>query len=251
MLMKCFIAVMLLLSSQTFAQDVQVLLREAQNLDRTLKEDFAFDKYKQVLTIDPKNMQALIRSAEISVAGGSRQGNKKIKKGFFETAKDYADKALAVDSSSVDANYIRALAALKLTEVETENKKLVAHIKDSRTFADKALSINPNHAKANYVLGKWNFDMVNMQWAKKAAVKVLFGKMPEATIEDAEKYMEKAKAIEPYFVINSLDLAKAYKYDNKAAKAIEVLNQLVRLPNRTADDANLKAEGKKMLSEMQ
>jgi tetratricopeptide (TPR) repeat protein len=249
--MKYFAVVMLFLSTQIFAQDVQVLLKEAQNLDRALKEDYAFDKYKQVLALDSKNMQALIRSAEISVAAGSRQGDKKIKKGFFETSKDYADKALAIDSNSADANYIRALAAVKLTEVETENKKMLANIKDVRTYTDKALSINPNHAKANYVLGKWNFDMVSMPWAKKAAVKVLFTKIPDATIEDAEKYMEKAKALEPYFVINSLDLAKAYKYDNKPAKAIEVLNQLVKLPNRTADDANLKAEGKKMLSEMQ
>ncbi len=249
--MKLFVLVMLMFSTQLFAQDVNVLLKEAQNFDRTLKEDFAFDKYKQVLALDPKNMHALIRGAEISVAAGSRQGDKKIKKGFFETSKEYADKALAVDPNSADANYIRALAANKLAEAETENKKMVAHLNDVRTYVDKALYINPNHAKANYVLGKWNFDMVSMPWAKKAVVKVSSNKTSNATIEDAEKYMEKAKALEPYFVINSLDLAKAYKYDNKPAKAIEVLNQLVKLPNRTADDANLKAEGKKLLAEMQ
>ena len=249
--MKFFAVVMLMLSTQLFAQDVNLLLKEAQNLDRALKEDFAFDKYKQVLAADPKNMQALIRSAEISVAAGNRQEDKKIRKGFYETSKDFAGKAIALDSNSAEANYIRALAANKLAEVETENKKMVAHLKDVRTYVDKALSINPNHAKSNYVLGKWHYNVVNMQWAKKSALKVLFGGMQPATIEDAEKYMEKAKAYEPYFVINSLDLAKAYKYDNKPAKAIEVLNQLVKLPNRTADDANLKAEGKKMLSEMQ
>lgn len=249
--MKIFAIVMLMLSTQLFGQDVNVLLKEAQNLDRALKEDFAFDKYKQVLAVDPKNMQALIRSGEISIAAGNRQEDKKIRKGFYETGKVFADKALAVDTNSADAYYIRALAAGRLAEVETENKKIAANIKEVRTYVDKALSINPNHAKANYVLGKWHFDMVSTPWAKKAAFKVLFGAMPNATIEDAEKYMEKAKKLEPYFVINSLDLAKAYKYDSKPAKAIEVLNQLVKLPNRTADDANLKAEGKKLLSEMQ
>jgi len=249
--MRFFAVVILMLSTQLLAQDVNVLLKEAQNLDRALKEDYAFDKYKQVLAVDPKNMQALIRSAEISVAAGNRQEDKKVRKGFYETSKDFAGKALAVDSISADANYIRALAANKLADVETENKKTAAAIKDVRTYIDKALSINPNHAKANYVLGKWYFDIASMPWAKKAALKVLYGGMPNATIEDAEKYMEKARKLEPYFVINSLDLAKAYKYDNKPAKAIEVLSQLVKLPNRTADDANLKAEGKKMLSQMQ
>jgi hypothetical protein len=56
--------------------------------------------------------------------------------------------------------------------------------------------------------------------------------------------------LDQYFVANYLNLAKAYKHDNKPAKAIEVLQKLVKLPNRTAADASLKAEGKKMLDEM-
>jgi hypothetical protein len=90
-----------------------------------------------------------------------------------------------------------------------------------------------------------------LSWAKKAAVKVLYGGMSKATIENVYTYMEKCKKLEPYFVLNYLDLARAYKYDHKPAQAIEVLNQLVKLPTRTADDVALKSEGKKMLSEMQ
>jgi tetratricopeptide (TPR) repeat protein len=249
--MRFLFAVMLLISSQVFAQDVDVILKEAQNLERSLKENEAFDKYKQVVGVDPNNMQALVRCAELLAAIGGRQEDKKAKAASFNMAKDYADKALAVDANSADANYVRALAAHKLIDVETENKKVVANIKDVRTYVDKALSINPNHAKANYLLGKWHFDMVSIQWAKKAALKVLFGGIPTATIEDAEKYMEKARTLEQYFVLDNLELAKAYKFDNKPEKAIEVLNKLVKLPIRTADDAALKAEGKKMLSEMQ
>jgi tetratricopeptide (TPR) repeat protein len=249
--MRFLVAVMLLISTQAFAQDVNVLLKEAQNAERSLKENEAFDKYKQALTVEPNNMQALIRCAELSETIGGRQEDKKAKKASFEMAQAYADKALAADANSADANYVRALAASKLTETETENKKIVADIKDTRTYVDKALAINPNHAKANYLLGKWNFDMVAMQWAKRAALKTLFGGIPTATIEDAEKYMEKARTLEQYFVLDHLELAKAYKFDNKPEKAIEVLNKLVKLPNRTADDAALKAEGKQMLSEMQ
>ena len=83
------------------------------------------------------------------------------------------------------------------------------------------------------------------------AVKAFFGGMQDATIEDAIRYMEKARSLDQYYVLNYLDLAKAYKYDNKPAKAIEVLQKLVRLPNRTTDDANFKAEGKQLLEDMQ
>jgi FimV-like protein len=52
-------------------------------------------------------------------------------------------------------------------------------------------------------------------------------------------------------MLNYLDLAKAYIQDDKPPKAIEVLKQLVKLPLRTADDAALKEEGKKLLSDLQ
>lgn len=248
---RLLVIAVLFISSRAPGQDVNVLLKEASNLERSLKDEQALDKYKSVLSSDPANLHSLIRSSEISSAIGTRQVDKKAKQDFFERARDLADKALAINPNSADANYVRAVAAVKLAEVEPENKQLVVHIKDIKTYVDKALAIDPNHGKANYVLGKWNFDMATFSWAKKAAIKVLFGAIPDASLENAYKYMEKCKVLEPYYVLNFLDLAKAYKYDNQPSKAIPVLNQLVKLPTRTPGDVTLKAEGKKLLSEMQ
>lgn len=248
---KILAGVFLSFSVQLFSQQTDVLLKEATNLERSLKEETALDKYKQVLAADPGNIKALVRSSELSSAIGARQTDKNAKASYYNLAKDYADKAISIDSNGADAYYVRAVAAGKLTEIETENKKLVAHVKDIKTYADKALSINPDHGKANYILGKWNYEVLTLPWAKKAAIKVLFGGMAEATIENTYKYMERCRTLEPYFVLNFLDLAKAYKYDHKPAKALEVLNQLVKLPTRTADDVALKSEGKRLLSEMQ
>ena len=250
--MQKIVAVFLLfISTAVFSQDVNTLLKEAANSERSLKDDQAYDQYKQVLSLDATNINALVKSSLLCSAIGGRQTDKNAKANYYNLARDYADKALAADANNADANYARACVAGKLAEAETENKKLVADLKDVKTYAEKALSINPNHGKANYILGKWNFEVLTLPFAKKAAVKVLYGGMPDATIENAYKYMEKCRTLEPYFVLNFLDLAKAYKYDNKPAKAIEVLNQLVKLPTRTPDDVALKAEGKKMLSEMQ
>ena len=250
--MKQWLMIMLLAASlPALAQDVNVLLKEAQNLERTLKSDAeAVEKYKQVLALQPNHLQALVRASELSSAVGARMPDKKAKQRWYNQALDYANKALAVNANSADANYVRAVVAGKLTETESENKKVVAHVKDIKEYADKALALDPNHARATYTLGKWHYEMVNLSWAKRAAVKLLFGGLPEATIEDAIRYMEKTRTLDKYFVLNHLDLAKAYKYDNKPAKAIEILNILVKLPTRTADDAALKEEGRKMLQEM-
>lgn len=248
---RILVAVFVLLSVQLFSQQPDVLLNEAANLEKSLKEEAALEKYKQVLAADPANIKALIKSSELSSTIGARQADKNTKTDYYNLAKSYAEKAISTDSNSADAYYVRSVVAGRLTEIETENKKLMANVKDIRTYAEKALSINPNHARANYIFGKWNYEVVTLPWTKKAAIKVLFGGMPPATIENAYKYMEKCKTLEPYFVLNYLDLAKVYKYDHKPAQSIEILNQLLKLPTRTGDDAAIKSEGKKLLSEMQ
>ncbi len=82
-------------------------------------------------------------------------------------------------------------------------------------------------------------------------MKTLYGGLPKGDIDSAILYMEKCRVLDQYFVRNYLDLAKAYQYKSQPAKAIEVLNKLVKLPNRTADDAALKEEGKQILQQMQ
>ena len=48
-----------------------------------------------------------------------------------------------------------------------------------------------------------------------------------------------------------LDLAKAYKENRQPAKAIEILERLVKMPNRSFNDIALKAEGTKLLASLQ
>lgn len=248
---KVLLIILTTVSIGSIAQDVNVMVKEGQNLERALKEDEALEKYKQVATVAPGNVMILAKCSELNAAIGARQQDKNVKRSFYDSAKAYAGKALAADSNSVDANYVMSVASSKLAEVETVDRTTVSYIIDAKKYADKALSINPNHAKANYASGKWHFDMVKFPWAKKAAFKTFFGGIPSSTIEDAIKYMEKCKALDQYYVRNYLDLAKAYKFNNKPAQAIETLTKLVKLPTRTADDVNLKNEGKKLLEELQ
>jgi tetratricopeptide (TPR) repeat protein len=233
------------------AQDIAILLKEADNYEKQLKEAEALDKYKQVLLIDPANVKALVKAAEMNVSLGNRQADKNSKRLYYETALSFANRAFQSDSTNADACYAMAMASGKMTDVETENKKIVAYVKDIKRYADKALSLNPNHARANYTLGKWHYEMATLSGLKKAAVKLFYGGLPEGDLDKAILYMEKCKSLEPYFVLNYLELAKAYKENRRPAQAIEVLTRLVKLPTRITDDIACKAEGAKLLEAMQ
>jgi len=142
-----------------------------------------------------------------------------------------------------------ALVMAKLAEVADENKRAALLIRQTKFYADNAVTLNPNNARANYVLGKWHYDMINAAWIKKIS-KILYGGLPKADMDSAVYYMEKCRSIDQYFVRNYLDLAKAYQYNNRPSLALDVLKKLIKLPNRTADDAALKQEGQAMLDKM-
>ena len=242
------------------AQDTQVLLKAADNLERQLKESEALEKYKQVLESEPANIKALVKAAELYAAIGGRLTDKPSRKLYIETSAAYAKKAIDADPNNADANYVMGMAAGKMTDVESENKKIVAYVKDAKSFSEKALSINPKHANATYSLGKWHYEMVNLSGIKKMAVKLFYGGLPDGNLEfknnylilfSAILYFEKCRVLDPYFARNYLDLAKAYRDNHRPTQALDILNKLVKLPTRTGDDAAIKAEGAKLLNDLQ
>ena len=233
------------------AQDIAVSLKEADNFERQIKEPEALEKYKLAVGIDPSNLKALVKASELNASIGGRQTDKNSKRLYYETSLVFAKKAFDLDPNNADANYAMGMAAGKMTDVETENKKIVAFVKDAKLYNEKAIALNPKHAKATYSLGKWNYEMVNLSGIKKIAVKLFYGGLPNGDLDTAIVYFEKCRALDPYFVVNYVDLAKAYRDNHRPSQAIEILNKVVKLPIRTGDDTALKAEAAKMLNDIQ
>ena len=235
----------------SFSQDAASLMQEGQRYESQLKDSAAYAKYATALQIQPTNVLAAVKSAEMSCAMGARQTNEEAKRALYNRAKTFSDAALQLDSQSADANYITAVVFGKLTEVEKSNDKTVEYVRNIKVFADKALAINPNYGKAWNVVGKWHFEMLNLNIVKKAAVKVLYGGMPKSTIDDCIADYEKCKTLEPYYCRNYLDLAKAYNYNKQYEKALAALQQCVKSPTRQQDDPALKQEAKELIVKWQ
>jgi hypothetical protein len=229
------------------SQETSVLLKEAFNLELKYNEPDALAKYKQVLVNDANHYKALQKATELSCNIGARQQNIKDKKLCYESALAYANRAYIVDSNNASSYYLLAVASGKMTEVEQDNKKKIAYAKDVKVYADKALKINPTYGLANFIEGKWHYEMVTLNWAKKIAIKTLYGGLPQPSLDKCIEYLEICKKQDPYFVLNYLTLAQAYKEADKAVKMIEVLKQLVKLPKRTFDDIGYIETGKKWL----
>ena len=242
---------LLLFSKILMSQTTEELIKSGDSLYNKFKEEEALVKYKSAISAMPSNINLLVKVTELCLSIGGRQTDKNAKKRWSDDAFSFAHKAWNLDSNSAQSCYLMSAAAGRISEIETDKKKIVTLVRDIKYYADRGIKINPDYGKLNFVEGKWHYEMVTLNWAKKLAVKAFYGGLPDGNIDSSIYYFEKCRKQEIYYVFNFLMLAKSYKENNNPTRTVEILNKLLKLPTSCVDDKQYKEEAKKMLEDLQ
>jgi len=233
-----------------FSQDVNQLLKEAQLQESLFHENEAFLRYADVLKKDPSNLLALWKCSELSSRIGARQADKEKKRPYFLAARNYATSALRVNPNSSDANCAMALALGRVSLI-SGSKERVMLARDVKRYAENAIRLDPNNFRAYHILGRWNYEVSDLNIAEKSFARLFYGKLPSASLDDAILDFEKSRSINPGFILNYLELARAYHRLDDDKKAIANLHILLGLPNQTYDDSRAKVIARQMLNDWQ
>ncbi|MBW8684863.1 tetratricopeptide repeat protein [Chitinophaga rhizophila] len=251
MFKKVFVsAALVLFTTISYAQTADEMVDQARQLEKKMKEPAALTLYKDALKVQPENIAALTGASELTAREGSRSTDKDEKSRNYSEAKSYADQAIKLAPENPEANYAMAVA-LGRSATTMGAKDKVAAYKEVKRYAELAIKFNPNYAKAYYIFGRLNYDMANMNALEKAAAKVLFGGLPEGSLDNAISNFERCRKLDPSYLVNYQDLAKAYKDKEELEKSIEVLRKAVTLRPIYQDDPGIKANCKKMLESME
>lgn len=248
--MRLILFILLLLPTFCLAQSETALLTLAGKQEHELNDAAAFETYKRTIRLYPKNYTALWKASELGSKIGSRQPTPKEKQEFFNNARIYAQAAIKVNPAGADGYYTLAVAMGRMALTQSGREK-VNSVKEIRSNAEHAIRLNPNHAKAWHVLGKWHYEVANLGMFEKAALRVVYGGLPAASFSESIKAYERARQLEPWFLLNYLELAKALDGADQRPKAIEYLKKLSALPNKTADDPRIKESAARLMKEWQ
>jgi tetratricopeptide (TPR) repeat protein len=165
-------------------------------------------------------------------------------------AKELLLLAKSIDSTSPDYLYSQTTYLGKLIEVSPVKEK--AQItKTIKQILDAALAKDPNHVKCLYSLANWNQEVASLNPAVKAAMKVIFGGLPPASLDMAIELHQKARKLNPGFLANNLELALLYKKTNQPSRAIEILDAQMKLPTKTKEELEIKNKSKQLLQSLQ
>jgi len=239
---------LLILPFENNAQDINGLLKDAQQFESTFKEPEALQKYLDAVRVQPNNLPVLIKISELYSILGKHQGAKDKQKEYYRNARVYAQKALAVNPNSSDANVVMALAMGRMALISSGDDKIKA-VKDVKTYSEKGVQLDPNNYKAYHVLAKWNYEVSDLNSVEKWLVKVAYEALPKASLDDAIKYYEKSRQLNPAFLLNYLELAKSYHRKDNDKKAVELLETMLKMPVKMSEDNYIKAKGKKLLED--
>jgi tetratricopeptide (TPR) repeat protein len=247
LLRSLFLFTCLFLSSaKLLAQDIQDIIKEADRLEAIPNEKEAFHKFKEALKLQPVNLYALTKCSELSSRIGAREKDKHSRDNYNQAAIIYAKTALRLYPNSDEANVAMGIAVGR-TLLTKSGKEKISMVKDIRHYAEYAIKINPQNFKAWHILGKWNYEVSNLNMLERAATKVFYGGLPDASIKASITAYEKARSLNPNFSLNYLELAKAYKKNNNKEKAIALLKQMLPIPIHTEDDPRIKKEAVQLI----
>jgi hypothetical protein len=236
----------IIISTNSFSQDINAIIKEADRLEAAADERAAFLKFKEVLKLQPNNLHALTRAAELCSSIGNRETNTKVRDDYFNVALIYAKTAYKLYPESDAANVSMAIALGRIILLKSGKEKIV-YVKELKSNSEKAIAVNPNNFRAWHILGKWHYEVSNLSAFERTAAKIFYGALPSSSLASSINCYEKAKALNSNFALNYLELAKAYKRNGEKTKAIAQINYLLTLPNKLQDDERIKGEARGLL----
>jgi tetratricopeptide (TPR) repeat protein len=243
------LAVALLFASALAHADVAELLRQGDAFDAKLDNQRALESYLQAEKLgatDPDTLThiarqyALLMNDTPSDAEQQRLGEK---------ALEYSKRAVAENPAHAKSLLSVAICYGRLIRFQDTRTK-VEYSRFVKEYAEKALKLDPTDSYAWHVLGAWNYELAQMGAFSRAFVKIVYGGMPPASNEEAERLFRKAVELAPDRVSHHAELGRTLAVLGKKNEARLELKKALALPSREKDDPESKKRATATLSQL-
>ena len=226
---------------------VRTRLFQAAALTNAFKDSEALAVYQEILKINPVHYLALWQAAVLSIKIGSRYSDETRKAAYFDTGRQYADRALQLRPEGGESNYAVALALFSQATLYRAGARLMA-FRDLRSHVYLAAEHRPDLPEAWQLLGRWQYRVAHYNLLERLYSKLVLGGVPAGgDSREAMADLEKARELAPLNLHFCYDLARMYSYQGRRRPAITLLREAERIPPLTSDDLVVSRLCRKML----
>ena len=242
---------LLLSAAPLYSQQNEALqdsLKRASELFRTGEEQEGLDLYLEILEDYPTNLEALWNTTVIYARMGHRADSESRKRNNFEKAMEYAQRALEHHPGSGYAHYAMAVAKGRMTEV-LDTGDSIENSNDMKDHLQKAAEKLPDFAPLWHLYGVWHSDVANVSGIGRAAAGLFGEGLPDASNEKAEEYLKRAISLDSDNILFRMDLARHYRDTDQKEKAVDTLQELLKLEPKMQGDQRMLNQAEEMLQD--
>ena len=251
--MRCarsWVGALALLCASAFAHaDVSELLKQGDAFDAKLDNAHALESYLQAEKLGATDPDTLTHIARQYALLMNDTASDEEQRRLGERALEYSKRAVATNPEHAKSLLSVAICYGRLIRFQDTRTK-VEYSRFVKEYAERALKIDPSDSYAWHVLGAWNYELAQMGAFSRAFVKVIYGGMPPASNEEAERLFRKAVTLAPDRVSHHAELGRTLAVLGRKGEARIELNKALALPSREKDDSESKKRASETLAHL-
>ena len=231
------------------AESVDDLMAKGDAFDVKFKADEALKYYLPAEKLEPKNVRLLLRIARQyrHLMQDATKNEDKLRLGGISLG--YAQRAAALAPNDSEAQLSPAITYGKMLQFQGNKEQVAAspHIKEA---ADKAIKLDPHNDTAWHVLGRWHQGLATVGVIKRTLGRLIYGKLPVTTNEEATKCFYKAVAINRHRLRHYVELGRTYAQMGESTSARRFIEKGLAMPDVEKDDPEIKHRGRETLAKL-
>ncbi|MEO5717313.1 MAG: hypothetical protein ABIR29_01940 [Chthoniobacterales bacterium] len=231
------------------SQSVDALIAKGDPLDQKMEAAEALKYYLPALKQQPNDVALLDRIARQYRHLMADASEKTEKLRFGNLSLDYAKRGAELAPDNAEAQLSPAISYGKMLPYMSSSEQVDAAPRIKKG-CERALELDPENDNAWHILGRWNRTIADIPGVKKMLAGVFFGKLPEASNEEAEKCLLKAIAINPHRSIHYIELGHIYLQMGRKEEARKYIEKGLATPNQEKDDNEAKEIGRELLEKL-
>ena len=255
---RALVASILLVAPGLDAQDrVTALVAQGDSLHDVLEPAAALAAYERALALDATLHDPWWKAArsQVDVAkqitgdGDSVTG---VRDSMYSVARDYAERAIAADSTGANGWFALALALGQLSRTKGGNER-IRFAREIYEACARGLRLDSAHSGLHHILGGWHAEVRRLSGFTRFIAKTIMGAgfLGKGSWDSAVAHLERSVALDPDYLFHRLELAAVYVDVQRYADAREQLHRIAGLPP-TSDvmDPVYKEEAAALLEEI-
>ncbi len=228
---------------------VDALLQQASHAEKALETEVALKLFLQADAARPNDafiLQKIARHTSDSIVDVPA-GDVAEKKRRAELALAYAERAVALNPGNAE-NVLSLAVCHGTLGVYSDTRAKIKYSRLVKEESERALALDPNYDWAHHLLGRWHYEVATLGTTTRLLVRIIYGGLPAASVEQAVVHLERAVALAPQTSPHHLELGFAYLAADRVADARKAFDRGLALPSVGKHDEAAKTRAREALA---